>query len=76
MKFISQLLLYMLRWQCSTPTLAIFSAGTVSFLTSKPLEWPTIYEWAGAFVANIVGSLIFFWVDRIIFKHNEHKNNN
>jgi hypothetical protein len=67
MEFITQLLLYMVRWQLSTPTLAIFSAGTIAYLTKKPIEWPTRYEWAGAFVANVVGSLIFYWVDKIIF---------
>ena len=67
MDIVCQLLIYMFRWQLSTPTLAVFSAGTIAFLTKKPLKWPTKYEWAGAFVANVIGSLIFFGVDKLIF---------
>lgn len=55
--------IYMLRWQLSTPILApivsYFSTGTFSF--------GTLNSWVGSIVANIVGSLIFFNVDRFIF---------
>lgn len=49
--------LYLLRWQLSTPILAIF----VWWLTeSLGATWTTV-------LANFVGGLIFFWVDRWIF---------
>jgi len=60
--------LYAIRWQGSSPTLAIFSAGTIAYFTKQKIKWPNRYEWAGAVFANFVGSNIFFWIDRIIFK--------
>ncbi len=55
-----QLLLYMARWQLSTFTLA-------------PVIWAlALYgitnSWIAAGIGNLVGSLIFFWIDRAIFK--------
>jgi hypothetical protein len=48
--------LYLLRWQASTPLLA----GIALLLTSAgPL--------LTAIVANLIGGLIFFWVDQFIF---------
>ncbi len=67
-KFLIKLFLYNIRWQLSTPTLAIFSALTVSYMTNAPLAWPTIPQWCGAIVANLIGANIFIWVDRLIFK--------
>jgi len=49
-------LLYLLRWQLSTPILA----ACVIFLSAIHPTWRTI-------VANVIGGLIFFWVDRWIF---------
>ena len=49
-------LLYLVRWQLSTPILAV-----VIWLVHLPTLWQTI-------VANLIGGLIFFWVDRFIFK--------
>ena len=52
---------YMLRWQLSTPILALVPIaiekmyGNVSF-------------WTAAFISNLIGSLIFYWVDKKIFK--------
>lgn len=49
--------LYVIRWQLSTPILAAVIAKMA---------------WAGyvvaAIVANFVGACVFFWVDRWIFK--------
>lgn len=49
-------ILYLIRWQLSTPILALsmmyFHFG---------VTWNTI-------IANFVGGLIFFWVDRYIFR--------
>jgi zinc transporter ZupT len=65
MKLIKQYLLYLVRWQLSTPILAIvlylFGVG------SSPII-PTI-------VANLIGGLIFFWVDKFIFKEKKGKSN-
>ena len=50
-------LLYLLRWQLSTPILAL-----VLWLMRG---WPYI---AATVVANLIGGLIFFWIDRLIFQ--------
>lgn len=62
-----QLLMYMVRWQMSTPILAICvylmtgSAGTNSLKST--------------IIANLIGSVIFFKVDKFIFNHkNKSKN--
>ena len=49
-------LLYLLRWQCSTPVLAL-----VLYL----LHTNEIIE---TIIANLIGGMIFFWVDKKIFK--------
>jgi hypothetical protein len=50
-------LLYLFRWQLSTPILAVV------------LVWlSTLDKWVATTVANLIGGLIFFWVDRFIFK--------
>jgi hypothetical protein len=48
--------LYLLRWQLSTPILAVvlYVLAGLGALTAT-------------IVANIIGGLIFFWVDRFIF---------
>jgi hypothetical protein len=48
--------LYLLRWQLSTPILA----GVLYFLATMDALYATI-------IANLIGGLIFFWVDRFIF---------
>ena len=53
-------LLYLGRWQLSTPILAICMLGFASIGTF----WATI-------IANFIGGLIFYWVDRKIFKPKE-----
>lgn len=48
--------LYLIRWQLSTPILALV------------LLWlATMNEWIATIIANLIGGLIFFWVDRFIF---------
>jgi len=49
--------LYLLRWQLSTPILAMVIAW-LAYLG----------EWKAAAIANLIGGTIFFWVDRWIFK--------
>lgn len=53
---IKQYILYLIRWQFSTPLLAVFTGGF------------NIESMKNSAVANFVGGLIFFWVDRWIFK--------
>jgi hypothetical protein len=48
--------LYLLRWQASTPILA----GVGILLVSMG-------QLVSAIVANLIGGLIFFWVDQFIF---------
>jgi len=50
-------LLYLLRWQMSTPILAVVVA-----------YFAYLGEWAAAGIANLVGGCVFFWVDRWIFR--------
>jgi len=50
--------LYILRWQLSTPILAVV------------LIWlATLNKWTATVIANFIGALIFFWVDRAIFTY-------
>ena len=50
-------LLYLLRWQMSTPLLAI---------VFYYLPFNAILE---SIIANLIGGCIFFWVDKHIFKN-------
>jgi DNA-directed RNA polymerase subunit RPC12/RpoP len=51
-----KLLLYIGRWQLSTPILAVV-VGALAYLG----------YWQSAIIANLIGALIFFWIDRRIF---------
>jgi len=51
-------LLYLLRWQLSTPILAF----CVIVFATLGATWSTV-------LANLFGGLIFFWIDRWIFRH-------
>jgi len=48
---------YLIRWQLSTPILAI----VLILLANIPTLMATV-------IANLIGGLIFFWVDRFIFR--------
>jgi hypothetical protein len=52
--------LYLLRWQLSTPILAV----CLIFLGGLGELWATI-------AANLIGGLIFFWVDKWIFRSDK-----
>jgi hypothetical protein len=54
---IKKYLFYLFRWQLSTPILA----GVLVILNGMNNITVTI-------IANFIGGLIFFWVDRVIFK--------
>jgi len=51
----------MFRWQLSTPILAI--------IPILLLEYGITNFWLTAFIANLIGSLIFFKVDELIFSN-------
>ncbi len=56
-----KLLLYLLRWQASTPILSV-------------ITWLMIDAYGSvisAIVANFIGGLIFFKVDKMIFKNSK-----
>lgn len=48
--------LYLIRWQLSTPILA------VALIYLNPFG-----QWPATIAANLIGGLIFFWVDKFIF---------
>ena len=48
-------LIYLFRWQCSSPILAI-----VLYLLKTNVIIETI-------IANLIGGIIFYWVDKKIF---------
>jgi len=52
---LKQYLLYLLRWQLSSPILAL----SLMYL-HYGVTWNTV-------IANFIGGLIFFWVDKFIF---------
>lgn len=54
-----QLLKYMVRWQLSTPILAIIPIILFRYIGDN--------FWVAAFVSNLVGSLIFYKIDKMIF---------
>lgn len=63
---VKKYLLYLLRWQLSTPILAV----CLVWLGGLGELWATI-------IANLIGGLIFFWVDNLIFGHpNKRKDKN
>jgi len=57
MNFWLKYILYILRWELSTPILA----GAILLLPGLSAVWQAV-------AANLIGGLIFFWVDRLIFK--------
>ncbi|MCL2721430.1 MAG: hypothetical protein FWD47_08845 [Treponema sp.] len=54
---IKKYLFYLARWQLSTPVLAIVLILLANMSTV-----------AATVIANLIGGLIFFWVDRFIFR--------
>ena len=57
MNLTKKYILYLIRWQLSTPILAI----VLKLLSNMSTLTATI-------IANFIGGLIFFWVDKFIFK--------
>ena len=57
---IKQYILYLLRWQITTPVVAI----CLSLFSNYGVTVATI-------IANFIGGLIFFWIDKWIFKNKK-----
>lgn len=57
---IKRYLLYLVRWQLSTPLLAI----CLIWLSSLREIWATV-------ISNFIGGMLFFFIDRIIFKSDK-----
>lgn len=57
-------ILYLIRWQLSTPILA----PIVAYFKDSSSLFGTKEDWIAATIANLIGGCIFFWVDRFIFK--------
>ncbi len=55
--------LYLIRWQLSTPLLA----PIVAYFKHSSSIFGTPEDWIAATIANLIGGLIFFWVDMFIF---------
>ncbi|MBU0999886.1 hypothetical protein KKE78_00620 [Patescibacteria group bacterium] len=55
--------LYLIRWQLSTPILA----PVIAYFKHSSSVFGTAEDWIGSSVANLIGGLIFFWVDKFIF---------
>ena len=60
---IKKYLLYIVRWQLSTPILYVVIWALTGIIDAI---WITI-------IANFIGALIFFWVDKFIFRKRRAK---
>lgn len=65
MNFWLQYFLYICRWQMSNFILA----PCIAIFKHSPSMWGTQEDWIAAGFSNLVGAIIFFWVDRFIFKN-------
>lgn len=59
--WVKKYILYIVRWQLSTPILAF----CLWLMAGLDVIVATI-------IANLIGALIFFWVDRWIFRHDKN----
>jgi hypothetical protein len=64
-EFLLKYLFYLIRWQMSTPILA----PVIAYFKHSPSIFGTKEDWIGSAVANLIGGLIFFWVDKWIFRN-------
>jgi hypothetical protein len=60
---LKRFILYLFRWQLSTPILA----PVVAIFTHSGSWFGTTESWIGSSIANLIGGSIFFWVDKFIF---------
>ena len=63
MKKATTFILYLIRWQLSTPILA---------LCMNYLKFSTLIN---TIIANLIGGIIFYFVDKFIFTKGKEENN-
>ena len=64
LNFILKYIAYLVRWQLST----VILAPVIAYYKHSSSLWGTQADWYAAIVANLIGGLIFFWIDgKIIF---------
>mgnify|MGYP007071563798 CR=1 FL=1 len=66
---VKKYLLYLGRWQLSTP---ILYACMIYLPVPKYIPYQEIVT---TVIANLIGGLIFFWVDKWIFRKNRRRGN-
>jgi len=57
-------ILYILRWQLSTPVMT----PVIAYFTASDKLFGSFEEWSATSLGNLIGANIFFWVDNFIFK--------
>ena len=57
----NKLIKYIFRWQLSTPILAVIPYVLINYNISN--------FWITAIISNLIGSLIFYKVDKVIFNN-------
>jgi hypothetical protein len=57
----NKLIKYIFRWQLSTPILAVIPYLLINYNISN--------FWITAIISNLIGSLIFYKVDKVIFNN-------
>lgn len=65
--FLMKLGLYLVRWQLSTPILALVPITMRKLCKKEKMSKKDV--WLYIILANFIGAFIFFWVDKWIFKH-------
>jgi hypothetical protein len=67
---IKKFVIYLFRWQLSTPILVPVIMYSCAYLASNPYLdlGESLNYWIAVIVANFVGAFIFFWIDKFIFK--------
>jgi len=61
MVIMNKLIKYIFRWQLSTPILAVIPYLLINYNISN--------FWITAIISNLIGSLIFYKVDKVIFNN-------
>lgn len=64
-QFFARYFMYLIRWQLST----LILAPVIAMFKHSASILGTPQDWIAATIANLIGGLIFFWVDRFIFYH-------
>jgi len=69
-EFLKKQTLYSIRWQLSTPILAIVPTVMANM---GWLHFGSMNFWIAAFVSNFIGAFIFYWVDKWIFRKEQDR---